>query len=93
LIEPRMTGNGQDGVRWGAKLHSKIAYLASGLASADFGPTSQQLEVQKELEARLQKVAADLDAVLAREVPAFNERLRQRSLPPIVTRVARGGTE
>jgi len=86
LIEPRMTGNGQDGVRWGAKLHSKLAYLANGLASADFGPTAQQLEVQKELEGRLAKVAADLEAVLARDVAAFNEQLRRKNLPPIVTR-------
>jgi photosystem II stability/assembly factor-like uncharacterized protein len=89
LIELRMTGRGQDGVRWGSKLHGKLLYLANGLMSGDFGPTSQQLEVQKELQGRRRGIAAEVDAAFGRDVAAFNEQLRKRNLPTIVTQVSR----
>jgi photosystem II stability/assembly factor-like uncharacterized protein len=87
LIELRLTGRGQDGVRWGSKLMSKLNYLANGLMSADFRPTDQQLEVQKELEQRLRTDATQLDSLLSRELGAFNELLRKKNIPNIVGRV------
>jgi hypothetical protein len=92
LIELRATGQGQDGVRWGSKLHGKLIYLANGLMSGDFGPTNQQLEVQKDLGDRLRKIRAELDTVLTRDVGAFNERLRKQNLPTIVTQLSRPGS-
>jgi hypothetical protein len=92
LIELRSTGRGQDGVRWGSKLHGKLLYLANGLMSGDFGPTNQQLEVQKELEGRLRGIAGELDNLLSRDLGAFNEQLRKRNLPTIVTQVSRSGS-
>ncbi len=92
LIEVRMTGQGQDGVRWGAKLQGKLVYLANGLMSGDFGPTAQQLEVQKVLEGRLRSLASDLETLFTRDVGAFNEQLRARNLPTIVTQVGRSGS-
>ena len=65
LIELRATGRGQDGVRWGSKLHGKLNYLAGGLMSNDFRPTAQQVEVQKELEDRLRRHRT-LDGLLSR---------------------------
>jgi len=92
LIELRMTGQGQDGVRWGAKLQGKLVYLANGLMSGDFGPTAQQLEVQKELEGRLRALASDLETMFSRDVGTFNDQLRAGNLPTIVTRVGRSGS-
>ena len=87
LVELRLTGRGQDGVRWGSKLLGKFGYLANGLASADFRPTSQQAEVQKVLEERLRSYASQLDDLLSRELGAFNELLRKRNLANIIARV------
>src|SRR6185369_7463813 len=56
LIQRRLTGQGQDTVRWPPKLMSKISYLAGGLAGSDFGPTTQQREVQTLLHAQLTSV-------------------------------------
>jgi hypothetical protein len=64
MIELRMTGRGQDGVRWGAKLLGKLGYLANGLASGDFKPTDQQREVQKELSERARGHQRTLDGIL-----------------------------
>ena len=86
LVELRMTGRGQDGVRFGARLLGKLNYLAGGLASADFGPTNQQIEVQRELEARLKKHQADLEGLFGNDLKALNELMRGRGVSNIVVR-------
>jgi photosystem II stability/assembly factor-like uncharacterized protein len=86
LIEPRTTGRGQDGVRWGSQLLGKFNYLANGLASGDFRPTNQQLDVQKVLDERLRKQRSDLDAVFGKELKALNELMRGRGISNIVVR-------
>ena len=86
LVEVRSTGRGQDTVRWGAKLVGKISYLTNEVASADFRPTNQQLEVQKLLEERISSARADLDALVTKDLAALNATLRQRNLPTIVVR-------
>ncbi len=75
--------------RGGSKLARKLSYLASQLASSDFKPTNQQLEVQKLLEERLATWQGQFDALRARDLPALNELLRQRKVPHIVTTQAR----
>jgi len=86
LVDLRMTGGGQDGVRFGSKLLSKLNYLATGLASNDFKPTSQQAEVQQILAGQLRGHMARLDGLLAKDLKAFNETLRTRNIPNIVVR-------
>jgi photosystem II stability/assembly factor-like uncharacterized protein len=90
FIELKMTGRGQDGVRWGSKLLGKFNYLANGLMSGDFKPTSQQVEVQKVLEDRLRGHLSELDNLLSRDVGAFNELLRKRNLGQIIVRLPSG---
>ncbi len=85
LIDLRLTG-GQDGVRYGAKLISKINYLANGLAGGDFKPTAQQLEVQKLLEEQLRSSLGRIDALITKELSAFNEVLRKKSIPNIIAK-------
>lgn len=85
LIELRATGRGQDGVRWGARLMGKLGYLANGVMSGDFKPTNQHVDVQKELEDQLRSLAGDLDGLLTSELGAFNETLRKRNVPNIIS--------
>ncbi len=40
LFRMKVTGRGQDGVRWPPKLAEKIGYLANGVESSDFQPTT-----------------------------------------------------
>ncbi len=86
LIELRLTGRGQDGVRWGSQLLGKFGYLANGLAGTDFRPTNQQLEVQKVLEERLRKHQGDLDAILGKDLRLLNELMRGRGIANIIVR-------
>ena len=86
FIDLRLTGRGQDGVRFGSRLLGKLNYLAGGLASADFRPTSQQLEVQKVLEEQLRKHQAALDGIVGKELKTLNEFMRGRGVPNIIIR-------
>jgi len=84
LIQRRLTGTGQDGVRWPARLVSKINYLANGLSSSDFGPTTQQREVHAQFKEQLAAHRKRLDEVMSKDVRAFNELLRARGVGNIV---------
>ena len=86
LIQRRLTGQGQDTVRWPVKLMNKLAYLSNGLADSDFGPTNQQREVQTLLHAQLVNVRQRLDALLNTDLVAFNKLLRDRGVENISSR-------
>jgi len=86
LVDLRLTGGGQDGVRFASKLIGKISYLANGLASADFKPTDQQVEVRKILGDQLRAHLSALDSLLSGELGAFNDLLRKRNVPNVVVR-------
>lgn len=82
LLDLRLTG-AQDGVRYAAKLISRIGYLANGLSNADFAPTSQQLEVQKLLAERLRGHQSRYQALATQDLAAFNELLRAKNVPAV----------
>jgi photosystem II stability/assembly factor-like uncharacterized protein len=86
LVDLRQTGAGQDGVRFGAKLISKIGYLAGGVGGGDFKPTNQQVEVQQILRDELRGHLRTLDSLMAADLAALNEQLRTRNLPMVVDR-------
>ena len=88
LVDLRQTGAGQDGVRFGSKLISKIGYLANGVAGGDFKPTNQHLEVQQILATELRTHLSALNALMATELAALNDQLKSRNLPVIVDRAA-----
>jgi hypothetical protein len=85
LIDLRITG-AQDGIRFGAKLISRLGYLANGMSNADFRPTDQHLEVEQLLAERVRVLAADFDMIAAGDLAALNRMLRDRNIPNIVAR-------
>ena len=85
LIDLRITG-GQDGVRYAAKLISRFGYLANGVSNADFRPTNQQAEVQKLLAERVRDTVTRFDALVAKDLGAFNDLLRRRNIPHVVAK-------
>lgn len=84
LVDLRQTGGGQDGVRFSAKLISKLGYLANGLASADFRPTDQQVEVQGILKEELRAHLTELESLLGGELGALNSLLRTKNVPNVI---------
>jgi len=86
LVDLRQTGTGQDGVRFGSRLISKLGYLATGASTADFRPTAQAVEVQGILTSETQEAIRALDQLLARELPTLNQALEGKGLPKVVDR-------
>jgi len=83
LIQRRLTGQGQDTVRWPPKLISKINYLANGLGGADFAPTNQHREVHALFKSQLTSHRKRLEEILADDLKDFNRLLRDQGLQPI----------
>jgi len=86
LIQRKLTGQGQDSVRWPPKLVSKIGYLARGVGDSDFGPTAQQREVQSLFEAQLSQLQQQFKLLLSRDLEDFNKLLRERNIGNIISR-------
>ena len=86
LVDLRLTGGGQDGVRFGSKLIGKLGYLFNGATGSDFPPTDQHGEVQRLLAGQLQEHLRAIDGVMTNDLGRVNERLRDRLGTTIVDR-------
>jgi hypothetical protein len=86
LVQRKLTGQGQDTVRWPPKLISKLNYLGSGLAGSDFPPTTQQREVHAAFKAQLSALRSKLDDVINKDLDAFNKLLRDRGVGNVISR-------
>lgn len=82
FLDARFPGGAERGAR--AKLLSRILYLASQAGSADFKPTEQQLAVQALFEEQVATHRRALDAVIDRDLTAFNNLLATRKLPRVL---------
>lgn len=83
IVDLRMTGRGQDEVRWPVQLGGQLSYLAGGIASSDFAPTAQQREVRQLLGKRVRDTHAALELLIQRDLGGFNTLLRARGLKTI----------
>ena len=87
LIQLKLTGTGQDAVRWPAMLVGGLGHLANGVAVGDFPPTDQEREVHRLLKERLERYRGELDEVLRTDLERFNGMLRERELAPVIAGV------
>jgi hypothetical protein len=85
IIQLKITGTGQDNIRFPSMLASRIAYLASVVAVADFPPTDQAQEVHKILQQRLADYSSALDELLKGKFAAFLKLLSDHKVEIIVT--------
>jgi photosystem II stability/assembly factor-like uncharacterized protein len=84
LIQRKLTGQGQDTVRWPPKLLTRINYLANGLSSGDFPPTKQQREVQQLLKEQMSGLRQRLDGILKTDLPGFNKLLSDNNIKTVI---------
>jgi hypothetical protein len=83
LFQRRVTGRGQDDVRWSPRLAEQLEYLAGSVSGSDYAPTASQGEVAQMLHERAAAVRAEFNDVTARELAAMNEQLRRAGLDVI----------
>ncbi|HEY9382081.1 MAG TPA: hypothetical protein VIP80_01090 [Gemmatimonadales bacterium] len=84
LVQLRLTGRGQDGVRWPIRIAGQLLYLAGQVASSDFAPTTQQREVGTLLASQARATRGRLTQLLEQDLAGFNARLRARNLPSVL---------
>ncbi|HSD31869.1 MAG TPA: hypothetical protein VLB49_08165 [Gemmatimonadales bacterium] len=84
LFQVRVTGRGQDILRWPMKLAEQLMYLAQSLGGSDFAPTGPQREVQQLLGGQVRESRARLDRLMTGDVAAFRQFLRSRNLPNLI---------
>jgi len=77
LVDLRLTGQGQDGVRFAARILSKLNYLSGGPSVADFPPTDQDLESFNVVSRELSDVVEAFESLVSGDVAAFNAHLRE----------------
>jgi photosystem II stability/assembly factor-like uncharacterized protein len=85
LYQTRVTGRGQDILRWPFKISEQLIYLAQSLTGSDYAPTQQHVEVATLLRQQLQRVKAQYDRVLGVELEAFRQFLRSRNVPNVIS--------
>jgi len=80
LFQARVTGRGQDLIRYPFKLGEQLIYLGQSVTSSDFAPTEPHRQVQALLKEQLKQARARFDAVMANELEAFRQLLRARNV-------------
>jgi hypothetical protein len=83
IVDLRLTGHGQDEVRWPVQLGGQLSYLAGGIGSSDFAPTTQQRGVNDVLVRQMRETRRALEQLMAKDLPAFNAMLRAKGLKTI----------
>ena len=83
IVDPRMTGRGQDAVRYPVKLGGQLDYLAGNISASDFAPTSQQRAVGQVLAKQTRDTHSALQGLVQGALAKFNVLLRSRGLKTI----------
>ncbi|HEX7020534.1 MAG TPA: hypothetical protein VF159_11005, partial [Gemmatimonadaceae bacterium] len=83
LFQTRVTGRGQDDLRWPQRISEQLDYLAEEIGGSDFGPTVSQHQVADLLHSQLMAVASEV-AQRRADVASFNAMLRTKNLGNII---------
>ena len=81
----RLLTAGGDGTRWAPKLIGELRYLSGSIMNGDFRPSDQAREVQVILNERVNQYRAEVDRLLQSDVAAFNRKLRDRNVAPVIS--------
>jgi photosystem II stability/assembly factor-like uncharacterized protein len=80
LTQVRITGRGQDLIRYPAKTGEKLVYLINDIGSTDNGPTASQREVGGVLKQRARAARDELDRIIQSDLDRFNRMLREKGM-------------
>ncbi|MCP4896383.1 MAG: hypothetical protein GY906_05355, partial [bacterium] len=92
-IQLKITGRGQDGIRWPAMLGAQLAYLAEAMSTSDYPPTQSQLEVKEVLETELNALRDVYESLMTNDVVVFNKKLADEGLAGMLLPESESGVE
>jgi hypothetical protein len=82
----RVTGRGQDLLRWPMKLAEQLLYLGGEIGGSDFAPTASQREVYQLLHGQVATYRGQLNQLVSQDLATFNRTLQQRNLQGVVAK-------
>ena len=85
LIQLKITGTGQDGVRYQKMLVEKLRYLAANVQISDFKPADSYVEVYEVLKGRLNLIAQKFEKLKTNDLSNTLDTLRNNKIEMIVT--------
>ena len=85
LIQLKITGTGQDGVRYQKMLVEKLRYLAANVQISDFKPADSYVEVYEILKGRLNSIAQKFEKLKTVDLSNTLDTLRNNKIEMIVT--------
>jgi hypothetical protein len=85
LHQMKVTGRGQDMIRYPAQTTEQLIYLGGSVQWSDAAPTTQHREVQTILKTQLAAIKAEMDRVLAEDLARFQAMLRDRKMQGIIS--------
>ncbi len=74
----------RDGLRWPELFYTRSSNFASGVAQADFPPTTQQKEVHEFLSNQLSSYENEFKQLTGKHLSDFNKLMRKEDLPVII---------
>ena len=84
LIQLKITGTGQDGVRYQKMLVEKLRYLAANVQISDFKPADSYLEVYEVLKGRLNSISQKFEKLKTDDLSNTLDTLRNNKVEMIV---------
>ncbi|TAE41540.1 MAG: glycosyl hydrolase [Runella slithyformis] len=82
LMQPKSKAS-QDALNFAIQLNDKLAGVGSAVSAADARPTKASQEAYQDLANKIDQQLEKLRSVLSKEVPAFNEAVRQADIKAI----------
>jgi len=82
LMQPKSKAF-QDALNFSIQLNDKLAGVGSTVSSADTKPTKQSYDVYNDLAGKIDKQLNRLKTAIAKDVPAFNEAVRQADIKAV----------
>lgn len=84
LIQLKITGKGQDMIRFPSRLMERIDYLASAVAVADFPPADSHKEVHAVLKERLAAVEKDYNDLKNKDLQTYKNLLKDNGIGSLI---------
>ena len=82
LMQPKSKA-GQDALNFPIQLNDKLAGVGSAVSAADTRPTKSSQEAYQDLAGKIDAQLEKLKTILQKEIPAFNEAVRQADIKAI----------
>ena len=86
LLQLKITGKGQDVVRYPKMIGEKLSYLAENVQISDFKPADSYYDVYQVLKKRLDEVGDDYDTLINTDLNQFIEKMNLMGINTIVLR-------